>query len=1173
MYKSRSLHTPGEADGRGSEVAPGKRALTDGLASQAASAPAQRRPDPQSGAAPTSAAAPAAAGPPASAAFWFCDQSAADPVQAKLGFEVEMKVLLSKHLNPMSHEESAYGDPGNLYRLGRSGQFDVVVDHGNGISGFVNTNGRPAYNSIIELRTDAIDESMVGRDDAAQPLEQAAAFAEQIEQRTGNFQHRIPLKDVLPGADEDLTLGWERQMSDVDFMSTDGDVQATFGIKLAQVPALIRELAAQQPQHLAPQSQPPQGHKELLATASAAARGALKEAFLAPSVRQRLTALRSELMLLKQQVDTGKRQGEVNLEMQEVTKTGLSEAAYAPYQELEGLTTLICMYLVAGQSMRDNGQLDKNMVPLLVRHQLAELYATLAPTTVAQLADPLVRQALKQQLLSKTARGADEFLLPTRPSSRDFGGNVQDFKDHNKCGEWIDRVLTGDVRPVTLPTYGLTDDISSYFGKMRKIAPEEVGPQRYEPGIGEPLPRDRGVVMEQRMMTGAVPRGQWGSLARRYYDLLREQNSIQRKGAAEGDAPTSPASADPGPGQALPEPARRTLEAAFGAELSSLRVHVGGAAPALGALAFAQGEQLHFAPGQYDPNSARGLELLGHEVAHVIQQRQGRVGRPQGQGAPINGDAALEAEADAAGAAVAAGQPVPSALASSKATEAPLEGAPQQRKVGFEIEVNVLLSKSGPSTAPGAQPEAGELGARLRPGRDDRALDVVTGEELRKGCYGPSSQLASKYGTRTVWATRKDNGKLIALRWDPGTVAVGPGIIRPNDVGAEEPGRWVWIKDWDPETQPNQHVFDPLLGKSQKVFHATAGTPFDVVEDHVPTPLAGELGSIIELVTDPREEQVQTGEDPVWVKTRFLEPVRRAVETVGAIKSATGSFSKRIPANSIFAGARPDLYLGHDGMSGQNDMGSLQATFGIRLGGVRQLMQERAEGGSMLKEPEILLKAMKAASAASNELGWSEQRTPGLCGLLHLVAMYLVAGHLDYKHLCSLDKNHVPFLIRHGLPALRAAQLTGAERSMLAGQRPKEQSSSEIFSMVFDYRGGFGVEEEEADLFEIVARAAGRTPSERLFAFSDSNLTVREWLRAVLYEESDPLMKDFWGEAKEIAPESVGRQRHEPGTGEPLPREEGAILEQRHVSGGYEPPTRWEEIAESFFDKVQRYNR
>ena len=72
-----------------------------------------------------------------------------------------------------------------------------------------------------------------------------------------------------------------------------------------------------------------------------------------------------------------------------------------------------------------------------------------------------------------------------------------------------------------------------------------------------------------------------------------------------------------------------------------------------GALAFTSGEQLHFAPGLYDPASREGVALLGHELTHVVQQREGRVANPYGHGVAIVQDPALEDEADRMGQRVA----------------------------------------------------------------------------------------------------------------------------------------------------------------------------------------------------------------------------------------------------------------------------------------------------------------------------------------------------------------------------------------------------------------------------------------------------------------------------------------------------------------------------------------
>ncbi|MCC6438168.1 MAG: DUF4157 domain-containing protein [Acidimicrobiales bacterium] len=74
-------------------------------------------------------------------------------------------------------------------------------------------------------------------------------------------------------------------------------------------------------------------------------------------------------------------------------------------------------------------------------------------------------------------------------------------------------------------------------------------------------------------------------------------------------------------GQKLPDPVRQTMEAGFGADFGNVNVHLNSPlAPQLGALAFARGTDVHFAPGQFDPSSAAGQHLIAHELTHVVQQ-------------------------------------------------------------------------------------------------------------------------------------------------------------------------------------------------------------------------------------------------------------------------------------------------------------------------------------------------------------------------------------------------------------------------------------------------------------------------------------------------------------------------------------------------------------------------
>jgi hypothetical protein len=104
-----------------------------------------------------------------------------------------------------------------------------------------------------------------------------------------------------------------------------------------------------------------------------------------------------------------------------------------------------------------------------------------------------------------------------------------------------------------------------------------------------------------------------------------------------------------GGGRPLPDTVRSKMETAFGTDFSGVRVHIGPQAERIGALAFTIGTDIYFAPGRYQPESIHGQQLLGHELAHVVQQRQGRVRAPNGAGIAVVQDHALEAEADRLG--------------------------------------------------------------------------------------------------------------------------------------------------------------------------------------------------------------------------------------------------------------------------------------------------------------------------------------------------------------------------------------------------------------------------------------------------------------------------------------------------------------------------------------------
>lgn len=134
------------------------------------------------------------------------------------------------------------------------------------------------------------------------------------------------------------------------------------------------------------------------------------------------------------------------------------------------------------------------------------------------------------------------------------------------------------------------------------------------------------------------------------------KRSITGDMSAATSGTTSSASSGGAP---LRDDVRSRMESAFDADFSTVRIHEDGAADAVGAQAYARGTDLHFGPGTYDPDSPQGLELIGHELTHVVQQQQGRApGGPQMKSTLFVDDSSLEREADAFGARAARGEHV-----------------------------------------------------------------------------------------------------------------------------------------------------------------------------------------------------------------------------------------------------------------------------------------------------------------------------------------------------------------------------------------------------------------------------------------------------------------------------------------------------------------------------------
>lgn len=168
----------------------------------------------------------------------------------------------------------------------------------------------------------------------------------------------------------------------------------------------------------------------------------------------------------------------------------------------------------------------------------------------------------------------------------------------------------------------------------------------------------RGAAMEKPSYAFSAPiSARNGTL--RENELLQLQETIGNRAVAQlvGASVAAPRSADERRESAmqlkeapavpnrtgLPDQLKTGIESLSGMSLDHVKVHYNSSKPSeLSALAYAQGTDIHVAPGQE--------KHLPHEAWHVVQQMQGRVkATRQDQGFGINDDPALETEATAMG--------------------------------------------------------------------------------------------------------------------------------------------------------------------------------------------------------------------------------------------------------------------------------------------------------------------------------------------------------------------------------------------------------------------------------------------------------------------------------------------------------------------------------------------
>ena len=108
----------------------------------------------------------------------------------------------------------------------------------------------------------------------------------------------------------------------------------------------------------------------------------------------------------------------------------------------------------------------------------------------------------------------------------------------------------------------------------------------------------------------------------------QEEEEVQANTAQTGGKATpnlqSALRASKGGGSPISDSVRGKMEQSFGTDFSGVRIHTGPAAVQMNrqlrSNAFANGKDIYFNHGKYNPHSTSGTHLLAHELTHTIQQ-------------------------------------------------------------------------------------------------------------------------------------------------------------------------------------------------------------------------------------------------------------------------------------------------------------------------------------------------------------------------------------------------------------------------------------------------------------------------------------------------------------------------------------------------------------------------
>ena len=388
-----------------------------------------------------------------------------DSIQRRVGFEIEMMVAADIDGQDAPEKVIHYENGGLQLTIDHGGKpiknmtkaikAKAEQEHGHSPTG--------EYHSILEIVTPPGDvDTPKERQKTMQYVKRAEKLALTIFGGTDALRERVPLGHIVDTGSPLFVSADVARYKVAQAQSLDAHIQASVGIDVAQIPSFFRGIQTLK--------------KSRLVT------GGIEEDLAIDYAQGLATATR-----------VGR---EITDEIRQVLKRFGLGKILKPAQDLanlQGLLTTIALYLDMGkQFLLGTGATWKNFTSLLARVDLAELFQTsLTPGEREIMGDPDNREHVKEQLLDKTGRIEQDFLLTL--TDRIYGYPVV------TCGDFVDNIFTTNSDGF-MPLLRATEN-------FKTLRPESVGPPRLQEDLPEQAngqrPQDgrrKGAIFETRVM-------------------------------------------------------------------------------------------------------------------------------------------------------------------------------------------------------------------------------------------------------------------------------------------------------------------------------------------------------------------------------------------------------------------------------------------------------------------------------------------------------------------------------------------------------------------------------------------------------------------------------------------------------------------------------------------------